>query len=81
MSYTLKLTANAIEDIEYLKKAGDKATLRKLGVLLEELTSAGRTEIQFYRMLVQENKFQTSAGLPDRGRTASRDYPLCQRAL
>jgi len=43
MSYTLKLTPNAIEDIEYLKKAGDKATLRKLGVLLEELTEHPRT--------------------------------------
>jgi len=27
MSYTLKLTANAIQDIEQLKKSGDKATL------------------------------------------------------
>ena len=43
MSYTLKLTTNAIEDIEYLKKAGDKATLRKLGVLMEELTEHPRT--------------------------------------
>lgn len=38
MSYTLKLTADALEDIEYLKKAGDKSTLKKLAVLLEELT-------------------------------------------
>ena len=43
MSYTLKLTSNAIEDIEYLKKSGDKATLRKLGVLLEELSEHPRT--------------------------------------
>ena len=38
MSYTLKLTNNATEDIESLKKAGDKATLKKLETLLEELT-------------------------------------------
>ncbi len=43
MSYTLKLTPNAVEDIEYLKKAGEKATLKKLGVLLEELTEHPRT--------------------------------------
>jgi toxin YoeB len=43
MGNALKLTANAIEDIEYLKKAGDKATLRKPGVLLEELTEHPRT--------------------------------------
>jgi toxin YoeB len=43
MSYTLKLTTDAIEDIEYLKKAGDKATLKKLAVLLEELTEHPRT--------------------------------------
>ena len=39
MSYSLKLTADAIEDIEYLKKSGDKATLKKLAILLVELTA------------------------------------------
>lgn len=43
MSYTLQLTADAIQDIEKLKKAGDKATLRKLSVLLEELIEHPRT--------------------------------------
>ena len=43
MSYTLKLTPDAIEDIEYLKKAGDKATLKKLAILLEELAEHPRT--------------------------------------
>ena len=43
MSYALKLTVDALEDIEYLKKAGDKATLKKLAVLLEELTEHPRT--------------------------------------
>lgn len=43
MSYTLKLTANAINDIDYLKKAGDKTTLKKLAVLLTELTEHPRT--------------------------------------
>ena len=43
MSYILKLTTDAIEDIEYLKKAGDKATLKKLSVMLEELAEHPRT--------------------------------------
>lgn len=43
MIYTLQLTADAIQDIERLKKAGDKDTLRKLSVLLEELTEHPRT--------------------------------------
>ena len=36
MSYHLKLTRNALEDIESLKKCGDKAILKKLAKLLEE---------------------------------------------
>ena len=43
MSYTLQLTADAIQDIEKLKKAGDKATLKKFSVLLGELTEHPRT--------------------------------------
>jgi len=43
MNYTLKLTADAIEDIETLKKAGDKPTLKKLATLLKELTEHPRT--------------------------------------
>jgi len=43
MSYTLKLTADAIQDIEQLKKSGDKPTLKKLAVLFEELTEHPRT--------------------------------------
>ena len=42
MSYTLKLTPDAIEDIEYLKKIGDKVTLKKLAAFLEELTEHPR---------------------------------------
>lgn len=38
MSYSLQITNDAIEDIEFLKKAGDKAILKKLATLLEELT-------------------------------------------
>jgi len=37
MSYTLKLTPTAIEDIEFHKRSGDKATLKKLSVLFDEL--------------------------------------------
>jgi toxin YoeB len=43
MSYTLKFTDDALEDIEYLKKSGDKSVLKKLAVLLEELTEHPRT--------------------------------------
>ncbi len=43
MSYILKFTNDALEDIEYLKKAGDKASLKKLATLLEELTEHPRT--------------------------------------
>ena len=53
MSYTLKLTSNAIEDIEYLKKAGENATLRKLGILLEELTEHPRTESEGFEYFTQ----------------------------
>jgi toxin YoeB len=38
VSYSLQITNDAIEDIEYLKKTGDKAILKKLATLLEELT-------------------------------------------
>lgn len=37
MSYTLTLTPDAIEDIEFHKKSGDKAILKKLAILLKEL--------------------------------------------
>ncbi len=43
MSYVLQLTADAIQDIEKLNKAVDKATLKKLSVLLAELTENPRT--------------------------------------
>ena len=43
MSYTLQLTTDAIQDIEKLKKAGDKATLKKLSFLFEELTEHPKT--------------------------------------
>jgi toxin YoeB len=38
MSYTLKLTPVAIEDIEFHKRSGNKAILKKLSVLFNELT-------------------------------------------
>lgn len=38
MSYILKLTPEAIKDFEYHKKTGDKAILKKLATLLEELS-------------------------------------------
>ena len=37
MGYTLIYTDNALEDIDWLKKSGDKACLKKLAKLLEEL--------------------------------------------
>jgi len=38
MSYTLQITDNAKEDIEYLKKTGDKGALKKLALLFEEMS-------------------------------------------
>jgi len=43
MSYILKLTDDAIEDVESLKKVGDKAVLKKLGILLQELSEHPRS--------------------------------------
>ena len=38
MSYTLEFSDHALEDIEYLKKSGNQPALKKLKVLLSELT-------------------------------------------
>jgi len=43
MIYILKLTPIAIEDIEFHKKSGDKATLKKLAILFNELTEHPKT--------------------------------------
>ena len=53
MSYTLKLTPDAIEDVEFHKKTGDTATLKKLATLLNELaehpmTGTGQPELMKY---------------------------------
>jgi len=49
MSYLVKITTDALEDIEKLKKSGDKASLKKLNNLLDELrehpeTGSGKPE-------------------------------------
>jgi toxin YoeB len=49
MSYLVKVTTDALEDIEKLKKSGDKASLKKLNNLLDELrdhpeTGSGKPE-------------------------------------
>ena len=44
MSYTLQFTRDAIEDIELLKKAGDKATLRNWQPYLKNLLIIHRQE-------------------------------------
>jgi len=43
MKYKLELTKTALQDIEKHKKAGDKAVLKKIGKLLEELTEHPKT--------------------------------------
>jgi toxin YoeB len=43
MSYDLLITDDAKEDIDYLKKAGDYPSLKKLALLLKELTVHPRT--------------------------------------
>jgi len=37
MSFTLEITNYSIEDIEFLKKGGDKAILKKLSILFKEI--------------------------------------------
>jgi toxin YoeB len=49
MSYLVKISPNALEDIEKLKKSGDKASLKKLNSLIDELrehpeTGSGKPE-------------------------------------
>ena len=53
MSYTLRITPDAIKDIELHKKSGNKKVLQKIEVLLEELrehprTGTGQPEILKY---------------------------------
>jgi toxin YoeB len=43
MSYTITLTKDAVEDIEYLRQSGDKAALKKLANLIKELADHPRT--------------------------------------
>jgi len=43
MSYTLRITSNALKDIELHKKSGNKKLLQKIKVLLEELKSHPRS--------------------------------------
>lgn len=43
MSYTLQFTRDALEDIEELKKSGDKALLKKLSSLFQEIIEHPRT--------------------------------------
>jgi len=43
MSYFLKFTSDALEDIDYHKKSGNLFILKKLAVLLEELTEHPRS--------------------------------------
>lgn len=43
MSYKLRLTPNAIKDIQLHKKSGDKKLLQKIAVLLEELREHPKT--------------------------------------
>jgi len=43
VSYKLRLTPNAIKDIQLHKKSGDKKLLQKIAVLLEELREHPKT--------------------------------------
>lgn len=43
MSYTLEITKTALSDIEKHKKSGDRATLKKISTLLNELIEHPRT--------------------------------------
>lgn len=55
MIFQLEFTKSALEDIEQLKKSGDKSTLKKLEKLLNELrehptTGTGQPEALKYKM-------------------------------
>jgi len=43
MNYTLRITSDAVKDIQRHKDSGDKKLLQKIGVLLEELKENPRT--------------------------------------
>jgi len=43
MSYTLEITKTALSDIEKHKKSGDRAILKKISTLLNELVEHPRT--------------------------------------
>lgn len=43
MIYQLRLTTNALKDLQRHKKSGDKKLLQKIAILLEELTEHPRT--------------------------------------
>ena len=43
MSYELKFTDDALDDVESLKKSGDKTSLKKLSTFLFELTEHPKT--------------------------------------
>lgn len=55
MSYTIKFTPNALKDIAFHQKSGDKAVLKKLAQILKELqehpeTGIGRPERLKYEL-------------------------------
>jgi len=43
MNYTLRITSDAVKDIQRHRDSGDKKLLQKIGVLLEELKENPRT--------------------------------------
>jgi len=91
MSYVLRFSSKAAEDIEDLKRSGNKAALKKLYALLKELrehlqTGTGQPDLLKYdlagcwsRRINKEHYILHS--LPDRRKYADGVRCLCKRAL
>jgi len=72
MTYHLLISAQAMEDIKFHKKSGNKIVLKKIAVLLNEIVEKKKFEgtgkpeqlkMQFIRFVVKKNKFRTQASV------------------
>lgn len=57
MSYTISFTKDAIEDIDILKKSGNKQVLKKLAILFQELQEhpySGTGQIEILKHFKEE---------------------------
>ena len=50
MIYEILFTPKALEDVEKIRKSGDKSTLKKLNVLIDELQEHPYTVVCFWSL-------------------------------